>query len=697
MFHKGEVPFVRLLIPLIMGISLGFYFPHPLLLKLRIIAALFVLAIFFLLLITYRQYSLYRYTWIFGLLIPLFILYQAYGLTVYRSGQFDDKHFSSQSPDGLIIQIRNEPKFSKGILRFESAVMENIEGNKTSSVTGKLLFSVQMDSICQLSLNYGDILLVPPLHNEVEPPYNPGEFNYKDYLANHQIYHQTFLTQDQVRIIKPRAGDAVITFSLNLRQKLVRKFHYYLPDKEAAALASTLILGYRAELNKELINAYSKTGTMHVLSVSGMHVGIVFLVLTEVLKPMDKNKRLRLIRAFLIVSVIWFYALLTGFSSPVCRAAVMLSFFVFGKALNKNQNTYNLIAISAFFLLLYNPYYLADAGFQLSYLAVVGLVYFHPKIYQAFFIRNRILDQIWSYSALSIAAQLATFPISLYYFHQFPVYFLISNLLIVLPVAIIMYAGIVFLFIPFIFIVQYLGMFLNWLINFSNSLIYHIENLPFASWGGIWISSSQFILLYAILGCAVLKISFERKILFPLSAFLLILTACFSFTTWINHNRHEMIFFSLKKNSVLAYLFQGKAIVISDLDSLNQLHSFSTLPVLEARGQSVEKFFASGSGFAGASYFANANFLQFADFRLIKWDRNFKNFLFTGRLKVNTVLISGNPTVTLSGIKTCIDFDSIIIDGTNPDYKIREWEIEAARMKIPCYVLKKNPAYIVKL
>jgi predicted membrane metal-binding protein len=129
----------------------------------------------------------------------------------------------------------------------------------------------------------------------------------------------------------------------------VKKFTRFLPDQEASSMASTLILGYRVDLNKDLIEAYSKTGTMHVLSVPGMHVGIVFLVLSFLLKPMDRSKNLILLRAIIIIAVIWFYSLLTGFSPSVCRSALMLSFVVLGKAMNKNQNTYNLIAISAFF------------------------------------------------------------------------------------------------------------------------------------------------------------------------------------------------------------------------------------------------------------------------------------------------------------------------------------------------------------
>ena len=655
-----------------------------------------MLGIFIFLLAKYKSNSLYRSGWLFGLIIHGYILVTGYGLTVYLSERFDKKHFSTQKSDAFIIQIRNEPKLSNGILRFEAEVIRSCLNKKIDIMIGKLLIAAKIDSVSQLSLNYGDILLIPAIYDEVDPPYNPGEFDYKSYLENKQIYHQAFVNQDQLVLLKQNSGNRIMLFALNLRKQLVEKFYTYLPDRDAAALASTLILGYRADLSKEIVDAYSKTGTMHVLSVSGMHVGIVFLVLSVLLKPLGRNQRLRLIRACLIISIIWFYSLLTGFSAPVCRAAVMLSFVVLGKALNKSQNTYNLIAISAFFLLLYNPFYLMDAGFQLSYLAVIGLVYFHPKIYQMIFIRNKILDHAWSYCALSIAAQLATFPISLYYFHQFPVYFLISNLFIVLPVAIIMYVGIAFLFIPFSIIIISLGWFLNWLINLTNEFLYYIEHLPYSSLGGIWISTFQYIMIYMIIACFILGFSFKKKgVLWQASFLIVVLMISFTVQNMINYRRHELIFFSLRKNTAIAYIYRGKSIIVSDINASDKLIAFSIKPVLEKRGYTDGLFLDTTLRFSGASYAGDPNFLQFANFRILRWNRKFDDLTFSGKLKVDVILLSGNPRKKLADIKTCIDFSKVLIDGTNPDYKIKAWQSEAVEMNIPCYILKKNPAYIL--
>ncbi|WP_395627293.1 ComEC/Rec2 family competence protein, partial [Daejeonella sp.] len=494
MIFKGEVPFVRLLIPLIVGIIIASNFAHSFIYSWGVILLVLIPILYLILILYYKKYQLYRWVWGFGLLIYCFLALLSYSLTVHYSGKFDAEYFSSLKPEILIVKITNEPKLSAGIYRFETEVSATYSKHSIQNSTGKLLVSIKVDSLKNKSFQYGDLLLVPANYKEIEPTYNLGEFDYKSYLKSEQIYFQLFLETVEVQIIAQNTGNPIISYALSLRKRLVKKFIQYIPDGEASSLASTLILGYRADLNKDLIEAYAKTGTMHVLSVSGMHVGIVFLVLSFFLKAMNKNKKLILIRLIIIIGVIWFYSLLTGFSPSVCRSALMLSFVVLGKAINKNQNTYNLMAISAFFLLLYDPFYLFDVGFQLSYLAVAGLVYFHPIIYSAFYIKNKILDYIWSYSALSIAAQLATFPISVYYFHQFPMYFLLSNLLIVFPVALIMYAGIAFLMIPFATINQFLGIFLNWLINSTNGILYKIEKLPFSAIDGLWINNFELFL-----------------------------------------------------------------------------------------------------------------------------------------------------------------------------------------------------------
>ncbi len=633
-----------------------------------------------------------------GLVVHAYLLMLGYTLTISQARQYDPQYFSNKPAEAFLVKISNEPKLTGDILRFESQVTQTIQGKIFTEVCGKLLIALKTDSVYARQLSYGDLLLIPARFNEVEPPYNPAEFDFKAYLKTRQIYAQTFISQQQIKVIKHHSANPVIDYALHLRKQLVDKFYHYLPDKEAAALASTLILGYRADLSKEVINAYSKTGTMHVLSVSGMHVGIVFLVLSFLLKPLNRTQNMRLIRALLMISVIWFYSLITGFPPSVCRAATMLTFVVLGKAMNKNLNTYNLLAISAFFLLLYNPFYLLDVGFQLSYLAVTGLLYLHPKIYHSLYIRNKILDSVWSYCALSIAAQLATFPISVYYFHQFPVYFLVSNLFIVLPVAIIMYAGIAFLFIPCPVILKPLGFLLSRLITFTDHILFYIEKLPFSSLNGIWINTLQYVLMYLLTGCLIWAGSLKSKYaVWCTMISMIVLSLSFSYQTILNNNRHELIFYSLRKNTAISYINQDKSYVITDLKPADKTIGFSIKPYLDSRGASQYKTLTSTDSLITPTISVQSNFMQFGKYKVLRWDKNFDHLKYTQTLKVDAVLLSGNPRINLADMKKYILTSLILIDGTNPDYKIKQWQLEAEELKISFHILKKNPAFIIKL
>lgn len=698
MFFKGEVPFVRLLFPLIIGILLAYTFADPFIYSLGFVLFFILFGSYLVLLIAYKKHELYRNGWLLGLLIHFYIAILGYGLTVHFSGRFDPNHFSAFKSETLFVKIINEPKLSAGIVRFESEVIAVYSDKLIQNSNGKLLIALKLDTLENLLLNYGDIVLIPAKYEEVEPSYNPGEFDFKSYLRDKQIYFQIFLQTGQVKNILRNAGNPIISFALSLRQDLVKKFYRYIPDQEASSLAATLILGYRADLNRDLVEAYSKTGTMHVLSVSGMHVGIVFLVLSFLLKPMNRTKKLILIRAIIIIALIWFYSLLTGFSPSVCRSALMLSFVVLGKAMNKNQNTYNLIAISAFFLLLYDPYYLFDVGFQLSYLAVTGLVYFHPIIYNAFYIKNKLLDHVWSYCALSIAAQLATFPLSLYYFHQFPMYFLLSNLLIVLPVAVIMYAGIAFLIIPYSLIIYPLGKFLNWLINFTNGILYKIEKLPFSAMEGIWVSNFEYLLISSLVILLVFWHSLRNKISIWLALLIcFILADSLSFKSIQNFGRQELIFYSLRKNTAIAYLHQGRSVIITDLKPSDKLFNYSIKPSISSRGIDESIVLDPEQHFSGVNYWSDSDFMQFGNFRILRWRNEFNNLLLNKRIEVDMLLLSKGTAQKLQYIKERVDFKTAIIDSSNPEYKIKAWLKEAKNLGITCISLKKYPAYIVKL
>lgn len=695
--NKGEIPFVRILIPFAGGVSMAsFLAPSPFLFMVSnvVIATMFLCLTSYV--IFYKQHYNYHYRWIAGIILGTLIFFSGYSLTANKSLHLNPAHFSTSNCEMLIVTVSSEPKLSGDILRFESDVIQGYKKKKFIALNGKLLVALKTNS--QSNYKYGDLLMIPSSFTEIEPPYNPSEFDYKAYLADHGISYQTFVNKGLTRLIDHETGNPVIAYAFNLREKLVLKFNKYISDKDNSAVASTLILGYRADLSRELLNAYSKTGTMHVLSVSGMHVSIVFMVMLFMLKFMDRNKQLQLIRAALIITLIWFYAIITGFSAAACRAALMLSFVILGKAIKRNQNTYNLLATSAVLLLIYNPLFLFDVGFQLSYIAVIGLVYIYPKLYHLLYVRNWFGDQIWSYLTLSTAAQLATFPLSMYYFHQFPVYFLLSNIFIVLPVTLIMYTGLLFLFIPWNNLLIVLGWLLDKCIGFTNQGLFDIEDLPFANITGIWINSWTYLLIYLLLFFIAFAFLYRNKRFVHAALSVVFVLALIRASGIITFYKQKMvIFYTLRKNTGIGFLEDRNAIIITDLKSDDKTFTYSLQPSLESMGVQRKILLAPGTSFSEGNFFSSENFVQFRDWKLLIWNKNFDKKFFSKPMSVEAVLLQGNPRVTIENLAKNIHFKTILFDASNANYRIEQWKEQAIKLGVNYYILKKNPAYVVKL
>ncbi|AMR32647.1 hypothetical protein A0256_15065 [Mucilaginibacter sp. PAMC 26640] len=558
--HKGEIPIVVLLLPLMGGIFAGLNYrgTTPFLLW----AVLIGLGLLFSLLgFGYKRLKVFKISWIGGVLITPLLLLAGWILTIQHNQLNSTGHFSKQPAQYLVVNICDEPTFKNGLVKFTASIIQSIDHDKIKAVNGSLLITIKDKQASNLF--YGEQLLIPSNFTAVEPPYNPGEFNYKQYLANKNIFHQSFLYPGQYHVIKAGCGNPVIAYALQTRQQLVNKLKGNMHDTTAIAVASTLILGYKADLSNDVLQAYSKTGTIHILSVSGGHVAIIYILLAWMLGFLDNFKRGKLIKAVIIIVLIWGYALLTGFSPAVNRAALMISMVICGKTYSRYINTLNILAFSAFALLLYDPYLLMDVGFQLSYLAVAGLIIFQPMVYRWLSFKNRAANYLWNACSVSIAAQLITFPLSAFYFHQFPVYFLVSNLLILLPVVIIMYAGLFLLALPQItFVSGWLGYVLEHAALLMNKMLAIVEHIPYAAINKIWISRFEQILLYAIIVAAYYWLCDKQKWLIKFSLFaLLVFSISISVKKFRADKQQSVTFLNLRKHTGIVFKNGDKAVI----------------------------------------------------------------------------------------------------------------------------------------
>ena len=406
----------------------------------------------------------------------------------------------------------------------------------------------------------GDSLTFYGQLSKIRNPGNPGEFNYSGYMKHLGIHYSGYIKKADYSFGGNSGLFKIRRFSSFLQKQLIAYFKHYKIQGDELAVLSALTAGNRTFLDQDLKESYAAVGAMHILAVSGLHVGILYLLLTLIFGNRNQKNYYRLIRTLLILAVIWMYAFMTGLSSSVLRASIMFSLFLIGKNLRQQVDSYNILAASALLILIINPLELFKVGFQFSYLAVAGIIFFQPRLEKLIIIRNGILDRIWQLFTVSIAAQLITFPLSLYYFHQFPVYFWLTNLAVIPLVWLIMASAVVFsLFIPLSFLLPFIAGILNLLLKILNQVITAIGELPYSTIIGIRFDTIQLITFYAFLLIVIVLILQKqyRQLIYPILSLLIILLIDNIVTQKNSEEKKEFIAYNIRGNDLVISLIDG--------------------------------------------------------------------------------------------------------------------------------------------
>ncbi|WP_423127799.1 ComEC/Rec2 family competence protein [Gaoshiqia sp. Z1-71] len=371
-------------------------------------------------------------------------------------------------------------------------------------------------------LRAGDLIVAEANIREIGNSANPYGFDYKSYMARQKIYYSAFIKSSDI-YKSGTSSFSLLTATERFRGYLLSSLKSQLKHQQSFEVISALTLGYRKELSPETRTYFSATGSMHVLAVSGLHVGMIFMFLSRIFSFLKRSAAGRWFNFFVIASFLWAYALLTGLSPSVLRATVMFSFILAGTNLNRPTPIYNSIAASAFFLLFINPNLLFEVGFQLSYLAVISIVFFYPKFEKL--TNPKHLRWVWQLLCVSVAAQIGVLPLTIFYFNQFPVFFWLSNFIVV-PAA---YVILSFTFAFFVFSsVTMISQGLIWILEGVTTsvlfLLRLISQFPYALIEEIRISAVQVLSLVVMYGFGMFFIKFKNHIFLFLCLF-----ACFVF------------------------------------------------------------------------------------------------------------------------------------------------------------------------
>lgn len=427
-----SIPFLRILLPYVLGTACllqGIFIPQlPLLFGLSFLSLGFT----FWLRARRKQANAARDSVFFiSLYSFLFLLaFEAGALYNARTQHNHYSHYISQEEQLLMVTIADMPVATEKSLKLNVLVDAVEQNGQWHYATGTIL--VYAKQPVAKRLNTGDPLLLKSKLSAIAAPQNPGEFDYKKFLERRNLFHSAYVAPEEVWL----SGTAGTTWSLSrfgiaIREYVVKILREAGLSQEAFSICTALLVGYDDEINADVMQSFSHSGTLHILSVSGMHTGILYMVLMLLCKLVDPHNRYAKLRCALVIAVMLLFAAITGFSPSVLRAVLMLVLVLLGKTFRRNGNPYNTLLFSAFLLLLYNPFLLADVGFLLSYLAVGGIMYLYPLINDRWSPENRILKFCWDISLMSVAATLFTLPVTLYYFHQFPLWFMLSNLIII--------------------------------------------------------------------------------------------------------------------------------------------------------------------------------------------------------------------------------------------------------------------------
>ena len=699
----SEVPFFKLFLIYSIGIILSVFFVVD-------VGVLLVSFSFFLLLIfhflTQKNHRLIPY---FGVFVLFFILETG----VFRASEFKSRaKITNISQKGFVIgRIIKSPKIYDKFVKTNLEIIAVRDNKSFQESQGKVLLMLEKDSTAQ-TLKKGDIIQFEPQFKEIESNKNPETFNYKRYLFFHLISQQTYLKSNKWIKISVQKSILDMDRISDLRNYLLQKYKEYGIEGQELSVLSALSLGYKNDLDSRIQKSYASTGAIHVLAVSGLHVGIVFVILSFLLSFLGKSKTARFIRFAFVLLFIWFFAILTGAAPSVLRASLMFSFIALGQALNRRGSIYNSIFASAFILLLFNPFLLFDLSFQLSYSAVISILYFQPKIYALISVRFRVFKWIWALITVSLAAQIGTLPITIFYFHQFPNYFLLSNF-IVIPLAtlIIWLAVVFFMSLSFDFLAQFIADILQYIIAFQNALIREIEVLPYALTKDIYIDRYQLVLLVLILlSLMLLLVRPKFKYSLIMGLFLLSYFAYSDVLSYQKQVQKKLIVYDIKGSTAINLIDGKDNILISSLKTESKQKDYNLKQNWLSLGLDNEKYIWTqqlNSNFTisnllkvnNPNFFLKDQFIQFYDKRILYLqDKSILSNYRKGKIPLDYIIIGKNTRIDIAELDLYFTAKTIIIDSSHSLRNLQFWKTQQAiNPSKTIYLVSEEGAFVEDL
>ena len=664
---------------LIVGILIGNYFSIQ---PVQLVEVFGILILLFMAVYFYANKQ-FQTPFLFPVFVYLISFFIGMGAITFKNQLNNKKHyskalnFSVEKPLTALISIESVLKSTVYYDKYEAEVTQ-LNGEKT---IGKILVNIKKDPT-KNQLSVDDHLAVKMVFNTISEPLNPYVFNYKKYLRLQQIHHQIYGENSQFLRLK-KAKQTIKGIAAKIRGKINLALVQYGFKNDELAVVNALLLGQRQNLSSKLQQSYIGAGAIHILAISGLHIGIILLILLAIFTPLHYFKHGKLTGTIIVITILWMYAILAGLSASVVRAVAMFTAIAISMQVNRPSSTYKTLVISMFFLLLFNPYYLFEVGFQLSYLAVFSIVWIQPKLYHLWKPKFWILDKLWQLLTVSSAAQIGVLPLSLFYFHQFPGLFFVSNLVIIPVLGVVLTVGIIlmvlailqiapqFLVDIYIFTIRQMNHFVDWIAHQENFIIRQIS-----------MSLLLMVALYALLFFG-LKWT-EKKVFYRFALVLIsivLLQAVFIFEKYKAQSANEFIVYNESKESTLGKRNGNEIRFDTSEDSLKTAANFKMAYLV---GAGLDEIIPSEK-IKNLYKFNNETILIVDSLGIY----SFKS------VNPTIVVLRQSPKINLERLLKYVNPKIIIADGSNYKSYLKDWEQTCLKNKTPFHNTLQKGAFVL--
>ncbi|TDE55497.1 ComEC/Rec2 family competence protein [Flavobacterium sp. GT3P67] len=671
-----QFPLARITIGFISGILFTNYFHLPL--SLLFILLFISISIFGALYFLFKNKS--KNVFYFGLTTYLLSFLIGISTQVIHTDYFQKSNYINnttvfEQPHSISIIIREKLKSSPFSDRY-IAIINRVNEKKQ---TGRIILNIQKDSLHH-EFEIGTPLLIEGVLSKNRPPNNPNQFDYSKYLKNKQIYAQLYADVDEIKI-GSEIEKNIWYYSSKLRTRIIHNLEKNNFNKTELNVAIALIMGQQQDISPEIIRDYQYAGAVHILSVSGLHIGFILLFVTFILKPIPNTKRGSFLKLLIILTSLFTFGIIAGLAPSVVRSVTMFSFVAIGNHLRRSVNIYHTLLVSILLILLFEPSFLFDVGFQLSYLALFFIIWLQPLLASIWLPKNKVSKYIWDILTVSFAAQMGTLLLSIYYFHQFPGLFFVTNLIIIPFLSIIMILGVfVMLLAAFNSIPVFLSQLLEWSIYYLNKIInaiasleqFIIQDIPLHFY---LLLSSYLVVITAIIW---LKKPSFNKLVMTLVSIIIVQISCLGIQRNIQ-NEQEWIVFNIKKNTLLAER-NGENITVYANDSILKI----------AQKNNALKSYRIGNLSSLREKKELQNIFYFNGKKIFILD---SSGVFPRNINPDVIILTQSPKINFDRLLQTLKPKMVVADGSNYKTIQKQWKVTCMKQKIPFHATSEKGYY----